>query len=24
MVKWLPVCPKRPSIKNVIEAIAEL
>jgi hypothetical protein len=24
MVKWLPACPKRPSIKNVIEAIAEL
>ncbi len=24
MVKWLPVCPKRHSIKNVIEVIAEL
>jgi len=24
MLKWLPVCPKRPSIKNLIEAIAEL
>jgi hypothetical protein len=24
MAKWLPVCPKRLSIKNVIEAIAEL
>lgn len=24
MAKWLPVCPKRTSIKNLIEAIAEL
>jgi hypothetical protein len=24
MVKWLPICPKRSSIKNLIEAIAEL
>jgi len=24
MLKWLPVCPKRPSTKNLIEAIAEL
>jgi hypothetical protein len=24
MIKWLPVCPKRSSIKNLIEAIAEL
>jgi hypothetical protein len=24
MVKWLTICPKRPSIKNLIEAIAEL
>jgi predicted transcriptional regulator of viral defense system len=24
MANWLPVCPKRTSIKNLIEAIAEL
>lgn len=24
MAKWLPICPKRTSIKNLIEAIAEL
>lgn len=24
MANWLPVCPKRTSIKNIIEAIAEL
>ncbi|MFD3408636.1 hypothetical protein SKC37_08200 [Aquirufa sp. HETE-83D] len=24
MVNWLPICPKRPSFKNLIESIAEL